>query len=285
MRIAGQAHELRATVSGYRQAGLSVGFVPTMGNLHAGHLALVDAAREECDKVVVSIFVNPMQFGPEEDFDTYPSTPQEDEKALLEHGTAILYRPLVTDVYPVGLEFQTRVEVPGLSEMLCGSSRPGHFTGVTTVVNRLFNQVQADKAFFGKKDYQQFLLIRKMVNDLAMNIEVVGIDTIRLDSGLAMSSRNNYLSTSEFIQAAGLYRAIQEVAGQYCTAEANRNIILEHGTTELKNMGFVPDYLTVRRQSDLNEPEAGDENLVVLVAAWLGKTRLIDNLEFVLAKK
>ena len=285
MRIAGQLHELRAILSGYRQAGLSVGFVPTMGNLHAGHLALVDAAREECDKVVVSIFVNPMQFGPEEDIDTYPSTPQEDEKALLEHGTAILYRPLVTDVYPVGLESQTRVEVPGLSGMLCGLSRPGHFTGVTTVVNRLFNQVQADKAFFGKKDYQQFLLIRKMVNDLAMNIEIVGIDTVRLDSGLAMSSRNNYLSANELIQAAGLYHVIQEVAGQYCTDEANRNIIVEHGIAELQNMGFVPDYLTVRRQTDLNEPEAGDENLVVLAAAWLGKTRLIDNLEFVLAKK
>jgi pantoate--beta-alanine ligase len=256
-----------------------------MGNLHAGHLALVDAAREECDKVVVSIFVNPMQFGPEEDFDAYPSTPQEDEKALLEQGAAILYRPLVTDVYPVGLESQTRVEVPGLSEMLCGSSRPGHFTGVTTVVTRLFNQVQADKAFFGKKDYQQFLLIRKMVNDLAMNIEIVGIDTVRLDSGLAMSSRNNYLSTNELIQAAGLYRTIQEVVGRYCTDEANRKVIVEHGIAELKNMGFVPDYLTIRRQSDLNEPEAGDENLVVLVAAWLGKTRLIDNLEFVLAKK
>lgn len=282
MKIVEQASQLRPLISGYRAQGLSCGFVPTMGNLHAGHLALVDAAADQCDRVIVSIFVNPLQFGFDEDLDAYPSTPHDDEKALLEHGAAILYRPLVEDIYPVGLEAQTKVVVPGLSETLCGLSRPGHFTGVATVVNRLFNLVQADKAFFGKKDYQQFLLIRKMVSDLAMNVEVVGIDTVRMHSGLAMSSRNNYLSASELSQASGLYRVIQDVAEQYRIDSENSTAIVEHGQADLVKKGFVPDYLTVRRQSDLNEPEAGDINLVVLAAAWLGKTRLIDNLEFFL---
>ena len=282
MEIVRQASLLRPLLSGYRDQGFSCGFVPTMGNLHAGHLALVDAATEQCDKVVVSVFVNPLQFGPNEDLATYPNTPEDDENALSAHGTAVLYRPSVEDVYPVGLESQTRVEVPGLSDILCGQSRPGHFIGVTTVVNRLFNQVQAEKAFFGKKDYQQYLIIRKMVSDLAMNIEVVGIDTVRLDNGLAMSSRNNYLSASEQAQAAWLYQVIQDTARQYQDDPSSASAILDRGVDELEKKGFVADYLTIRRQSDLNEPQAGDVELVVLAAAWLGKTRLIDNLEFVL---
>ncbi len=282
MKIVDQAVQLRVLVSELRMQGLSCGFVPTMGNLHAGHLALVDAAANQCDRVIVSIFVNPLQFGPDEDLDGYPNTPDDDERVLLEHGVSILYRPSMNDVYPVGLESQTRVVVPNLSEMLEGSSRPGHLNGVSTVVNRLFNQVQADKAFFGKKDYQQYRLIRKMVSDLAMNTEVVGIDTVRLGSGLAMSSRNNYLSADELIQAACLYRVIQKIAVQFET-DATDNIVA-HGIAELENKGFVPDYLAVRRQSDLNEPQTGDKKLVVLAAAWLGKTRLIDNLEFTLPK-
>jgi pantoate--beta-alanine ligase len=258
MRIVEQASQLQPLISELQGQVLSCGFVPTMGNLHAGHLALVDAAAEQCDRVIVSIFVNPLQFGPDEDLDAYPNTPDDDERALTERGVTILYRPNVQDVYPVGLESQTRVVVPGISERLEGLSRPGHLTGVSTVVNRLFNQVQANKAFFGKKDYQQYRLIKKMVSDLAMNIEVVGIDTVRLDSGLAMSSRNNYLSEDELMT----------------------DIAVAQGIAELKNRGFVPDYLTVRRQIDLDEPQAGDEKLVVLAAAWLGKTRLIDNLEF-----
>jgi len=278
MRIVEQASQLQPLISELQGQVLSCGFVPTMANLHAGHLALVDAAAEQCDRVIVSIFVNPLQFGPDEDLDAYPNTPDDDERALTERGVTILYRPNVQDVYPVGLESQTRVVVPGISERLEGLSRPGHLTGVSTVVNRLFNQVQANKAFFGKKDYQQYRLIKKMVSDLAMNIEVVGIDTVRLDSGLAMSSRNNYLSEDELIQAAGLYRVLQEVALQYATDATD--IAVAQGIAELKNRGFVPDYLTVRRQIDLDEPQAGDEKLVVLAAAWLGKTRLIDNLEF-----
>ena len=280
MKIVERAAELRPLITGFRNQGLSCGFVPTMGNLHAGHLALVDAAVAACDKVIVSIFVNPLQFGPGEDLDAYPTTPDDDEIALIDHGASILYRPTVKDVYPVGLASQTRVVVPGLSERLEGMSRPGHMNGVSTVVNRLFNQVCAHKAFFGKKDYQQYRLIKKMVSDLAMDTEIIGIETVRLASGLAMSSRNNYLSAGELGQAAGLYSVIQEVAAQYSNETTDKAVT--EAIARLKNMGFVPDYIAVRRQSDLDVPHAGDEKLVVLAAAWLGKTRLIDNLEFTL---
>ncbi|MFW2439036.1 MAG: pantoate--beta-alanine ligase [Arenicellales bacterium] len=282
MRTVEQTNALRLTLSEFRQAGLRVGFVPTMGNLHAGHLALVDRAREECDKVVVSIFINPMQFGPQEDFDTYPVTPAEDEQALIDHKTSLLYRPQRQDIYPADLSKQTRVNVPGLSETLCGLSRPHFFSGVATVVNTLFNLVQPDIAYFGKKDYQQLLVIRKMVSDLAMNLEVAGVDTVRLDNGLAMSSRNNYLSSQQIKQAAGLYRVLQHVAGVCQDKLLSYNEIEEQGISELKETGFTVDYLSIRRQSDLKEPEQTDQNLIVLSAVWLGRTRLIDNLEFTL---
>ncbi len=281
MKIVEQAAALRPLVDEFRKRGLSCGFVPTMGNLHAGHLALVDAAATACDKVIVSIFVNPLQFGPDEDLDAYPNTPDDDENALIDHGVSILYRPTVKDVYPVGLASQTRVVVPGLSESLEGSSRPGHMDGVSTVVNRLLNQVQANKAFFGKKDYQQYRLIKKMVSDLAMDTDIVGVATVRLANGLAMSSRNNYLSANELVRAAGLYSVIQEVALQYTNEETDK--AATEGITRLKNLGFAPDYVVVRRQRDLDKPQPGDEKLIVLAAAWLGKTRLIDNFEFTLA--
>ena len=280
MKIVEQAAALRQLVAEFKGKGLSCGFVPTMGNLHAGHLALVEAAAQQCDRVVVSIFVNPLQFGPTEDLDKYPDTPLEDEQALSAHGVAILYRPTLEDVYPAGLEKQTRILVPGLSDTLCGQSRPGHFSGVATVVNRLFNQVQPDLAFFGKKDYQQYLVIQKMVNDLAMNLHVVGVATIRMDSGLAMSSRNNYLSQAELKQAAGLYRVMQEVVKNYQQSPETGNEIVEQGLIELKKQGLKPDYLSVRRQSDLMDPDPADEKLILMAAAWLGSTRLIDNLEF-----
>lgn len=284
MKIVTQEAELHSLLSRFQRSGLSCGFVPTMGNLHAGHLALVDAAARQCDRVIVSIFVNPMQFGQDEDLEDYPDTPEEDERALLEHGVALLYRPRVDDIYPTGIKLQTRVVVPELSEILCGLSRPGHFTGVATVVNRLFNQVQPDMAFFGKKDYQQYLIIKKMVIDLAMNLKVIGVETVRLDSGLAISSRNNYLTDSELIQAAELNRLLLKVAERYRenneSNTGNNEKIIEQGIDQLKAGGFLPDYLSIRRQSDLKEPIAGDVNLIVLVAAWLGKTRLIDNLEF-----
>ena len=280
MKIVEQASELRLLVAKLKANGLSIGFVPTMGNLHAGHLALVEAATMRCDRVVVSIFVNPLQFGPSEDLDKYPDTPLEDEKVLERYSASILYRPKLDDVYPGDIENQTRVIVPGLSETLCGLSRPGHFSGVATVVNRLFNLVQPDWAFFGKKDYQQLLIIRKMVNDLAMNLQIKGIDTVRTESGLAMSSRNNYFTATECEQAAGVYQVMQKVVENLRRGFHEHDKIIEQGIDELKKRGFVPDYLSVRRQSDLRAPEQGDKKLVLMVAAWLGKTRLIDNLEF-----
>ncbi len=280
MKIVAQEAELRSLVSGFRAAGQSCGFVPTMGNLHAGHLALVDAASAICDRVIASIFVNPMQFGPGEDLAAYPNTPETDEQGLVEHGVAVLYRPAVADIYPVGIESQTRVVVPEISEMLEGTTRPGHFTGVSTVVNRLFNLVQPDMAFFGKKDYQQYLIIKKMVADLAMNLKVAGVETVRMESGLALSSRNNYLSDSELAQASALYQMLRQVAKSYRENDKISEKIIEQGLQQLKKSGFDPDYLSIRRQSDLKQPTAGDVNLVVLAAARLGKTRLIDNFEF-----
>jgi len=269
---------LHAVLSKYRQQGLRVGFVPTMGNLHDGHLALVDAAIKQCDKVVVSIFVNPMQFSANEDFDTYPVTPEEDEQALIDHKVSLLYRPQLKEIYPSGLSAQTKVEVSDLSDMLCGLSRPHFFSGVATVVNILFNQVRADVAFFGKKDYQQYLIVKKMASDLSLDTRVEGIDTVRLESGLAMSSRNHYLSSDEKIQAANLYRILGELASSYKTG--SRNKAIELGLGQLSECGFDVDYLELRRQSDLSEPSENDLKLIVLAAVWLGKTRLIDNLEF-----
>lgn len=279
MRIYSNREELREAICGYRQQQLKTGFVPTMGNLHAGHLRLVEAAIEECDVVVASIFVNPMQFGKNEDLDTYPRTPQEDIAALESLNVDLLYLPDVSDVYPGGLESQTRVVVPGLSDILCGVSRPQFFTGVATVVNRLFNIIQSDVAYFGSKDYQQLLVIRKMVNDLAIPIEVRSIDTVREDDGLAMSSRNNYLNSEQRSQASKLYEVLCGTALQY-TQHSARVKLEKAARDRLASYGFIPDYLEIRRSEDLAIPDIHDRNLIVIAAAWLGHTRLIDNLVF-----
>ena len=271
---------LREAIAAHRRQGRRIGFVPTMGNLHAGHLALVEAAREASDIVVVSIFVNPMQFGPNEDLDSYPRTPQADLAALEPLGTDIAYLPPVDDVYPDGLQAQTQVVVPGLSDILEGACRPGFFTGVATVVNRLFNLVQPDLAWFGRKDFQQLLVIRKMVRDLAMPIEIRDVDTIREADGLAMSSRNNYLDADQRQRAAGLYRVLRGIVQHYRPGGGNRAALQAAARQELADMGFRPDYVEVRRASDLAEPGQEDDELVVLAAAWLDKTRLIDNLPF-----
>lgn len=280
MQIVDNRDDLRRWLGAQAASQRQVAFVPTMGNLHAGHLRLVEQARRNCDVVVVSIFVNPMQFGQNEDLDSYPWTPEADEAALRELQADLLYRPPVTDIYPGGLAQQTRVVVPLLSDILCGASRPGHFTGVATIVNRLFNLVQPDVSYFGKKDYQQYLVIRKMVADLAIPVEVVGVDTVREDSGLAMSSRNNYLSADELQQASGLYRVLGTVAEACRRQPAERQAIEQEARQQLAELGFRPDYVSVRRRVDLAEPLAEDRELIVLGAAWLGKPRLIDNLEF-----
>lgn len=279
MKVVSAITELRDTVSALRAAGKRIAFVPTMGNLHAGHLRLVEAAHGHADTVVASIYVNPLQFGPREDFATYPRTPREDRAALERAGTSVLFTPGDAEMYPRGTEAMTRVEVPELSDILCGAFRPGHFRGVATVVNRLFNLVQPDVAVFGKKDYQQLRVIQRMVSDLGMPVEIVGVDTVREADGLALSSRNQYLRAAERAQAVRLYAVLRDVAA---AVQGGQGMALAEGgaRSALEAAGFRPDYISVRRQVDLALPGPEDRELVALVAAWLGRTRLIDNLEF-----
>ena len=271
--------ELRGHVSQARQRGLSVGFVPTMGNLHAGHMSLVRQAAAQCDFVVASIFVNPLQFNDKDDLSRYPRTFEQDKALLEAHGCHVVFAPDVDEMYPSGQETQTTVSVPDVSEGLCGGARPGHFDGVATVVTKLFNMVQADKAFFGEKDFQQLAVIRKMVADLCIPVDVVGVPTERSDSGLALSSRNGYLNEEELQTATGLYQTLQEVA----EAIRQGNSIaptLESGRERLAQRGFRVDYLELCNAVSLKPATPDDTNLVVLGAGFLGPARLIDNLPF-----
>ncbi|GLP95633.1 pantoate--beta-alanine ligase [Paraferrimonas sedimenticola] len=268
---------LRQHISEWRTQGLTVAFVPTMGNLHEGHLSLVDAAKAKADKVVVSIFVNPMQFGANEDLDSYPRTLAADAQFLRERGADLLYLPTESTIYPKGLEAQTTVDVPGITDCLCGASRPGHFRGVTTVVAKLFNLVQPDFACFGMKDFQQLQVIRTMVADLAMPIEIVAVPTARHDDGLAMSSRNGYLTEEERAIAPLLQRQLQALAEQLRNG-ADIQSAVNAAIKTLNEQGFEVDYLEVRRTHDLALASFGDTDLVIFAAAFLGKPRLIDNL-------
>ncbi|RUO19771.1 pantoate--beta-alanine ligase [Aliidiomarina haloalkalitolerans] len=271
--------QLRRTRQQWAESKASVAFVPTMGNLHEGHLRLVAAARELADKVIVSIYVNPMQFGANEDLDKYPRTLAADMEKLTAAGADAVFTPDTSMIYPRGLGDQTYVEVPGISDTLCGASRPGHFRGVATIVCKLFNMVQPDHAVFGKKDYQQLMVIRLMSQDLSLPLTIHGIDTVRADDGLALSSRNGYLSTAERQQATAVYRSMQAVAHALQGERNDFQNIEQEARSILKDAGFTPDYVSIRRQADLTPPSAEDTQLVVLVAAYLGKTRLIDNLE------
>ncbi|MDZ7841543.1 MAG: pantoate--beta-alanine ligase [Gammaproteobacteria bacterium] len=271
--------EVRDRVRDLRSRHGSIGFVPTMGNLHQGHLALVEHAARRCGAVMVSIYVNPLQFGANEDFGSYPRTLDADLTALERLGVAAVFLPEEATIYPRGAARQTRVVVPELGEILCGERRPTHFQGVTTVVARLFNIVGPDVAVFGRKDYQQLIIIRRMVADLAMPVEIDGVETARAGDGLALSSRNQYLDDGERAVAPGLYRTLQETARRIQAGSA-MDAACERGLEELAEMGFGPDYLEVRRRDDLAPPGAGDRGLVVLAAANLGRARLIDNLEF-----
>ncbi|MXR70097.1 pantoate--beta-alanine ligase [Shewanella sp. JBTF-M18] len=270
---------IRTQVRQWRLAGKTVAFVPTMGNLHQGHITLVTEALKRADHVVVSIFVNPMQFGQNEDLDAYPRTLAADQAALEAAGAELLFTPTPAIIYPKGMDKQTFVEVPGLSEELCGASRPGHFRGVATIVCKLFNIVQPDLALFGKKDFQQLMVIKAMVEDLSLPIEIVGVDTIRESSGLAMSSRNGYLSEAQKQQAAQLKRTLDEMAEAIAQGQAIPNVV-QHAQEQLHHAGFKPDYLSVRNAADLSEVQADDKQLVILAAAFMGSTRLIDNLSF-----
>lgn len=260
--------------------GQSIAFVPTMGNLHQGHLSLVEAAKASADIVVVSIFVNPLQFGPDEDLDAYPRTLKADKEKLESLGVDVLFLPTVQDIYPRGLEQQTFVEVPGISYMICGASRPGHFRGVATIVCKLFNMVQPNKAFFGEKDYQQLQVIRAMVQDLSMNLEIHGVPTEREANGLAMSSRNGYLSTEQKQHAGILYATLQTFAKQVQEGRRDFGKLIKTHKETLIGSGFKPDYLEIRDAVNLLHPSYEDTELVILAAAFVGKTRLIDNIRF-----
>jgi len=278
MQTHSELASLRAQISRWRCAGLKVAFVPTMGNLHGGHYGLVDYAHTLADRVVVSIFVNPTQFGPNEDFASYPRTLDADSAGLREHRTSALYLPQMAEIYPYG-ESVAWVEVPGLSEILCGAVRPGHFRGVASVVARLFNHVAPDIAVFGEKDYQQLLVIRRMSTDLSFPIEIHGAPIARDPDGLAQSSRNQYLTPDERARAAQLYARLQEVVAAIAAGQPDDAATAE-ASARLKAQGFRPDYLEVRRRSDLLEPHACDSELIVLAAAYLGRARLIDNIQF-----
>lgn len=262
----------------WRSAQQEVALVPTMGNLHDGHLQLVKNALQHCDTVVVSIFVNPMQFGPNEDLDSYPRTLDADCSALETLGVSAVFTPTVSDVYPRGLEQQTKVSVPGISNILCGASRPGHFDGVATIVCKLFNMVQPHVAVFGEKDYQQLQVIRLMTQDLSLPVDVVGVPTQREASGLALSSRNGYLTAEEKTQATALYKSLQD-AKVGLEREEDFEQIESQAVQQLGKAGFKVDYFSIRNANDLQPASKTDEKWVILAAAFLGKTRLIDNLQ------
>lgn len=278
---------LRQQIQAWRMQGQSIAFVPTMGNLHHGHLRLVEVANQQADKVVVSIFVNPLQFTPGTDFESYPRTLQQDKEQLENLDVDLLFSPSVSTIYPQGMEESTKVIVPTLSDILCGAFRPGHFAGVTTVVSKLFNLVQPDVAVFGEKDYQQLLIIRRMTEDLCLPVRVVGVETVREPNGLAMSSRNQYLSEMERDAAASLYQILTDIVSRVRETMAGADTerhdfhdIEQQAMQQLQVQGFRPEYLKVCYADDLSDatPDtANGRDMRVLVAAWLGKARLIDN--------
>jgi len=277
------AASLKEQILQLRMGGKRIALVPTMGNLHAGHVRLMQEARKHAQAIVASIYINPLQFGQNEDFDAYPRTPSHDKVSLLAAGVDVLFKPTDADMYPRGKTAQTSVEVPWLSDDLCGAFRPGHFRGVTTVVNRLLNLVTPDIAIFGKKDYQQWRIIRLMVADLGLPVEIIGVDTVREPDGLALSSRNQYLTPAERKIAPKLYEALGLLRDRLRDKGMSRDTVEENAILELKAEGFRTEYVSVRRTQDLQKPEPGDKSLVALAAAWLGQTRLIDNLEFELS--
>ena len=270
---------LRARVRQWKREGLRVGFVPTMGNLHAGHYSLVMLARQYADRVVSSVFVNPTQFGPNEDYTRYPRTPEADTTGLEGAGCDVLWLPTVESMYPFGIDLAARIRVPGVSSVLEGAHRPGHFDGVCTVVARLFNQVQPDVAAFGKKDYQQLAVIQQMVRDLAFPIQILGGSIVRESDGLAMSSRNQYLGDAERPVASRIRQTLLQMREDVIAGKSRAEVEAAAGAG-LTASGYIVDYTAVRRR-DLSEPvEAEQGDKVALIAARLGKTRLIDNLEF-----
>lgn len=268
---------LRQQIRRWRQEGKRVALVPTMGNLHEGHMALVDDAKNRADVVVVTIFVNPLQFERPDDLVRYPRTLQEDCEKLTRHGVDLVFAPTAADIYPSGLENQTYVDVPALSTILEGASRPGHFRGVSTIVSKLFNLVQPDVACFGEKDYQQLALIRKMVVDMGYDISIIGVPIIRAKDGLALSSRNGYLTAEERKIAPQLSKIMWALADKLISGERQIDSLLEETSEQLYSAGFTPDELFIRDAETLQPLTVDSKQAVILMATWLGKARLIDN--------
>ncbi|EPE7139543.1 pantoate--beta-alanine ligase [Escherichia coli] len=268
---------LRQQIRRLRMEGKRVALVPTMGNLHDGHMKLVDEAKARADVVVVSIFVNPMQFDRPEDLARYPRTLQEDCEKLNKRKVDLVFAPSVKEIYPNGTETHTYVDVPGLSTMLEGASRPGHFRGVSTIVSKLFNQVQPDIACFGEKDFQQLALIRKMVADMGFDIEIIGVPIMRAKDGLALSSRNGYLTAEQRKIAPALYKVLSSIADKLQAGERDLDEIIAIAGQELNEKGFRADDIQIRDADTLLEVSENSKRAVILVAAWLGDARLIDN--------
>ncbi len=292
MQVINAVDKLRNTLYNARCSDVAIGFVPTMGNLHDGHISLVEAARKSCDIVVVSIFVNPLQFGVGEDLDTYPRTMESDKAQLLESGCDILFAPQVIEMYPNGKGIETVVDLPALSQLHCGITRPHFFKGVATVVVKLLGMVQPNMAFFGEKDWQQLTIIRRVVSNLSIPVSIIGVATKREPSGLALSSRNGYLSDQERQQAAALYLLLEQirqqiVAGGKGCLFLEKQALLEkwaclekEANGKLVEQGFEPDYFHICQRDTLLPADSGDNELVILAAAKLNGTRLIDNIAF-----
>lgn len=279
MKIETTISGVRAALRQARKAGKSIAFVPTMGNLHEGHIELVTAARQRADYVVTSIFVNPTQFGANEDFDKYPRTLDDDAGRLAEARCDLLFAPAASEMYANGRSQLTHIHVDGITDILCGASRPGHFDGVCTVVCKLFNIVQPDLALFGEKDYQQLAVVRRMTDDLELPVNVIGIPTVRADDGLALSSRNGFLSEAERAQAPLIHATLTQLRDAINQGQRDYDSLSDAARAHLDKCGFLVDYVAILRQ-DLAAAGADDRDLVILIAAKLGSTRLIDNLAF-----
>lgn len=277
MQTFSETRQIREQLTLCRQKGQKIAFVPTMGNLHNGHLTLVKEAQKRADIVVVSIFVNPMQFERADDLDNYPRTLQQDLSKLESEGVSYVFTPTPALMYPHGLDKQTFVEVPEISHILEGASRPGHFRGVATIVTKLFNIVQPDIACFGEKDFQQLAVIRQMVNDLCMDIDIVGVSTVREDDGLAMSSRNGLLTPEERRSAPAVARAMNQIGEQLQQGERDISALIDSANSQLVQAGFKPDEIFIRDAKTMQPLTEASEQAVVLMSAFLGKARLIDN--------
>jgi len=278
LQVISTTEALREQLSDWRHSGDHIALVPTMGNLHEGHLSLVSLARKHAERVVVSIFVNPTQFGAGEDFENYPRSLERDKRRLQRLNTDLLFVPDVETMYPFGIDNATSVTVPVLTDDLCGSYRPGHFDGVTSVVSRLFSLVQPDVAVFGQKDYQQQMVIRRLSEDLSLPIEIITGPTMREEDGLAKSSRNQYLSDEERALAPNLHTTLESIGKDLESGKRNYNELEERAVTELGKLGFEPEYVSVRRAVNLDLPDRDNDDLVILAAARLGQARLIDNI-------